>query len=348
MSRGLPSVPRPPAARAPSGPPVLFALLVAACAPSDALPAAGAAGAALELDPAEPPASATGDRRAFALEVPTKADLPVYRPRGELEEAGVKAALASLASLGEGRTVQLILQAAPRLMNVGDDEGGHVRAQLAKRYDELAADPLWEDVPSPLPSAFEKRAPLTLVAPPRDPAVDPATADVVVFLHGYGGNGKLFAWLVSRALPEAWVVAPSHGLTWARPRPGYLDESLTAFESKTGRRPDRYWLVGLSDGGVGSFEVLAQKGRRFQGAVNIVGVPRGTTVARLPRDMPMLWLNGKRDRFVGRSVVERRFRQVKARSPGARIEWFDAGHYFLLDDDQAALLRLRAFVHRGS
>lgn len=218
---------------------------------------------------------------------------------------------------------------------------------LANRYNEIDADPRWRDVPSPLPSAFEKRAPLLLVAPPSAPDVDAATAPVVLFLHGYGGSGKLYAALLARALPHAWIVAPSHGVSWTRPQMAYVDEVLARFESEAGFRPPGYWIVGLSDGAVGSFEILAARPERVLGVVSIVGVPRADTIGRLPRlprAQPVLLLNGTRDRFVGASTVKARFASLAKRMTGAKLEWLTAGHYFLIDDDGAALARIRAFI----
>lgn len=281
-----------------------------------------------------------------AIEVETKAELPVFTASTFEESAGVGMALSSLALFGEGATVRAITAAAPRLMNAASEETEHVQAMLASRYDEIDADPRWRDVPSPLPSAFEKRAPLLLVAPPSAPAVDAGNAPVVLFLHGYGGSGKLYAALLARALPHAWIVAPSHGVSWARPQMAYVDEVLARFESEAGFRPAGYWLVGLSDGAVGSFEILAARPQRVLGVVSIVGVPRADTIARVPSRSAhrLLLLNGTRDRFVGANTVKARFASLSRRVAKAKLEWFDAGHYFLIDDDRAALARIRAFI----
>lgn len=291
-------------------------------------------------------ASTTPPVRAIELE--TKASLPVFEASSTQESIGVTMALSSLSMFGEGATVRAITATAPRLMNADEDEAAHVQTMLSHRYDEVDADPRWRDVPSPLPSAFEKRAPLLLIAPPSAVDVDPVRAPVVLFLHGYGGSGKLYAALLARALPHAWIVAPSHGVSWARPQMAYVDEVLARFESDAGFRPEGYWIVGLSDGAVGSFEILAARPERVRGVVSIVGVPRADTIARLPRGeravRPVLMLNGTRDRFVGAKTVKARFTSLTKRVPIAKLEWFSSGHYFLIDDDGAALARIRAFI----
>jgi len=244
--------------------------------------------------------------------------------------------------VGESRSVQLIVQAAPWLLNVSRDDGPRVQALLNARYTEMDADPEWRALASPLSSAFQQMTPSMIVVAPR--GVDPRTAPVVCFLHGYGGNGKLFAWLVSRALPQMWVIAPSHGLTWSKPRLGHLDAALGRFEALSGIPSPRYWLVGLSDGGVGAFEIYGARPTRIAGMVSVVGVPRRDAVTRLPQDGRVLMLNGRRDRFVGADTVAERFPTLAARVRHAELEWYDDGHYFLLDDDGKALERIRAFI----
>src|SRR5688500_7645701 len=167
------------------------------------------------------------------------------------------------------------------------------------------------------------------------------TNDVVVFLHGYGGSGKLFSFLLARAIPDAWIVAPSHGLSWAKPKIRYLDRALERFEQHSGVSDPQYHLVGLSDGGVGAFEVLAKRPKKFRSMVSIVGIPRSETIAHLPRSVPILMLNGKGDRFVSERAVK-----LRAKRTHAELEWFEGGHYFLLDEDAHALKRTREFMLR--
>jgi pimeloyl-ACP methyl ester carboxylesterase len=257
--------------------------------------------------------------------------LPVYHPKNPVEEAGVAAALASLDTLGEARTVQLILQAAPELMNLDAEDIAPTRDALTARYREMEEDPEWAALPSPLATAFSDRAPAMIVVPPSKP-----THRVIVFLHGYGGSGKIFSFLLARAIPDAWIVAPSHGVSWAKPKIAYLDRALARFEKESGIDPE-YHLVGLSDGSVGAFEVIAKRPHRFRSLTSIVGIPKSDVVAKLPR-IPILMLNGKGDRFVPEAAVKRRAPKH------AKLEWFEGGHYFLLDEDALALKRIRAFL----
>lgn len=275
--------------------------------------------------------------------VPIPGERPhkAYRPKNPIEAAGVEAAVASIEKLGEGRTVQLVLEAAPHLMNVSADEGASVREALGARYAELAENEAWSKLPSPLASAFRKQSPSMIVA---SPAVPSKNAPVVLFLHGYGGSGKLFAYMLSRAMPEAWIVAPSHGLTWARPRRGYARRALAAFEKHTGVRAKRVHLVGLSDGAVGAFEVYRESPRRYHEIVSIVGVPRADTIGRLPSRTRVVMLNGRRDRFVGAKVVRRRYQALRRKVSSAHLKWFEGGHYFLLNEDGAALGLVRRAV----
>lgn len=284
------------------------------------------------------------DDSAFALRVDTERRLPVYGPRNEVEAAGVLAISTALPVIGEGAIVQQILTVAPELMGVDRAEGKAVKAALKRRYDELGDDPRWADVETPLVQAFEASAPTMLVAPPHAAGVDPDEAPVVLFLHGYGGNGLLFSWLLSTAMPEAWIVSPSHGLTWSRPDLRYLDDALRTFEAHRGRGPLRYHLVGLSDGAVGAFEVLAARSERFRSCTILAGTPREDVIAKLPRAVPLTWIAGRQDRFVSAKRVAARHARVRRRVRTTSLSWMPDGHYFLLNDDGAALSIVAAAV----
>ncbi len=285
--------------------------------------------------------------KAFALTVATDQKLPVYAPRGELEAFGANAVVTLLPTLGEGMVVQRVLDVAPELMGVDAREGAQVKEALARRYAELADDPRWADVDSPMVQAFASTAPTMLVSPPHAPGADAATAPVVLFLHGYGGNGLLFSWLLSEAMPEAWIVAPSHGLTWSRPNLRYLDDALSTFEAHRGGGPFRYHLVGLSDGAVGAFEVLAARAARVETATIIAGTPREATIKRLPRSVPLPWSAGRTARLVGAPRGGEMSARVRRRLKTTSLTWMADGHYFLLNDDGDALSIIRRAIGVG-
>jgi predicted esterase len=291
--------------------------------------------------------SQAGDRVQL-VEVPTQQTLPVFHSRGSYEESSALAAVESIRFFGEGATVDLILGSAPHLLGVKGTEAKKVRRHIAAKYRSLQRDPDFLSTPSPLSSAFERQKPQMLIVTPKTGKAERLRAPVVVFLHGYGGNGKLFAFMLADALPGAWIVAPSHGLTWRKPNLAYLSDALEEFQRRTRVRPKATYLVGLSDGGWGAFSAYSQIPNRFDGLVTLAATPPGSAIKNLPEDGKIWMFNGRRDSRVSQATVRKKFSRVKKRVPNAQLTFFEGGHYFLIEPNQKALSHLGNVLGLGA
>jgi pimeloyl-ACP methyl ester carboxylesterase len=290
------------------------------------------------------PASARN--RADLVEVPTEEILPIYQPRNSYEESAALAAVESIRFRGEGPTVDLILRAAPHLLGVPSDEAEGVRRAIARRYRRLHQNPDFLSTPSPLPSAFVRENPTMLVIPPRHPLGDARDAPALLFLHGYGGSGKLYAFMLADALPHVWVVAPSHGVTWRNPNLDYVDDVVMAFFRKYRTRSASLHLVGLSDGGWGAFSIYAKRPEVFSGMVSIAATPPGAMIKYLPRAGHIAMLNGRRDRRASLQTVREKFRAVKKRVPDARLHLLPGGHFFFVRSEDQVMALLKGEMRR--
>ncbi len=340
---------------------IAAALPLVACNRSEELastqPATGTAGAsqgagATTKPPPKPSVVTKGrharavpsKRRPVSLPVSTRQRLPIYQPKNAVERLGTAAALSSLDSRGEGATVVSILNAAPSLLKLPKSRRQATIDALVDGYRELERDGVWKDLDSPMASAFESRTPMMLIVPPRGKsALQAHRPKVIWFLHGYGGNGKLYAWLLARALPDVWIVSPSHGVSWRRPNLTYLAESRSAFLKFSKLRAPTFVLVGLSDGAMGGFQVMNSAPPSFAAFVSIAGHPLGSA-RRIPTNTPILMLNSRTDRMVSAATAAGKQAQLKRRGAQVSIEWFKGGHYFLLHDPQA-LKRIAEFAH---
>jgi predicted esterase len=274
---------------------------------------------------------------ATLLDVPTAERLPIHQPRNTYEESAALAAVESIRFRGEGATVDLILQSAPHLLGVPSEASEVIRRAIAQKYRRLQKNPDFLSTPSPLPSAFVRQTPQMLVIEPRRPPGRAAEAPAIFFLHGHGGSGKLFAFMLAEALPQFWVVAPSHGLTWRQPNLDYVDDAIQTFFRETRARCASLHLVGLSDGGWGAFTVYAKRPEIFDGMISVAATPPGAMIKYLPRAGHIAMLNGRRDRRVSLGTVERKYRAVQKQVPRARLHLFRGGHFFLIRSEALAM-----------
>src|SRR5262249_39698639 len=98
-------------------------------------------------------------------------------------------------------------------------------------------------------------------------------APVLVFLHGSGGNFKGYLWVLSEVADRAGcvVVAPGDGLgNWRASETGRrIASALDRAAQVTAIDRHRVHLAGLSNGGLGVCQALAEHGADFKTAILI-------------------------------------------------------------------------------
>ncbi len=175
-------------------------------------------------------------------------------------------------------------------------------------YAEMNADPDFTAIGSALPAIYREMS----FEEFRDGHYFhyiPANVDrskptpTLVFLHGSGGNFKVYLWLLSKVADETGctVIAPTFGMGNWEKRGGY--EAITRAIADAGKHvaiaPDQIHLMGLSNGGKGVCLAESQPGPQFRSLIFLSGVfhnrikPEELAARLKPR--PVLVLSGGSD-----------------------------------------------------
>jgi len=191
-------------------------------------------------------------------------------------------------------------------------------------YEQMQRDPNFRALGSALGGAYDE----LLGRPrgdghyylyvPRRRAKGPREA--LLFLHGSGGNFKAYTWVWSRLAERRnlAVIAPSFALgDWsADGAPAAALKALDHAGGSVAIDPDRVFLAGLSNGGVGVCRLGATHGERFAGLIFLSPVLAGEVVRG----------EAFRERWRGRDVLvvtggdDRRIPLARVRAHAAAME----------------------------
>ncbi len=144
---------------------------------------------------------------------------------------------------------------------------------------------------------------------------------VIVFLHGSGGNFKAYTWAWTRLAEAAGfvIIAPSFGFgNWWRPGgPAAVSRAVEDAATLVELDPDRVYLAGLSNGGLGVSQLAAASPEQFRGLIFLSPVMATEIVGTAEfleawRDRPMLVITGEADRRIPISYVQKRVSGLQA------------------------------------
>lgn len=190
------------------------------------------------------------------------------------------------------------------------EQSNKVAVATMQLYNELESDPEFRALGSVLGSGYcdiTKRpfdnGHYFLYVPESIESETPKPA--IVFLHGSGGNFKPYMWLWSKlAEKEGFVIiAPTFGFgEWNRE--GGFEAVKTALrdaKSKTPLHSDQIYIAGLSNGGLGVSQVVAQDAQTYKGAIFLSPIfderPLSTReYLKSWRGRPHLVISGSKDR----------------------------------------------------
>ena len=209
-----------------------------------------------------------------------------------------------------------------------------VREPILGDYDALAKVPAFRDLESMLPGtpAYEKHSSdwhYFLYVPesfsPGDESV------LVVFLHGFGGNFKVYPWWWKAACEKhGWIMLfPTFGLgSWdVAGADKLVGGSINHAQKATRAKPVGVFLVGLSNGAPG-IAYVARKGVRHDGLVFVSGgAPIGTTLPEEDRT-PALFVVGEDDWAFTGAVAARRV--LESRKVPVTFKAYPKHGHFLL------------------
>lgn len=211
-------------------------------------------------------------------------------------------------------------------------------------YTKIGADAAFRNTPSALPYCFSTRKHSTGHYFLYQPETIPEKPVAIVFLHGYGGNFQFYIWVLKEEFPEAIILAPSWGASWARGSPAYLKAMLADAKRRTGAGLGKPWLMAISAGGRGGFSIYNQLPETFSGYVCLASLP-GTSVARrLRRDLKILMLNGTADAMVPIALARKQAELARQAVPALSIEEIEGNHFFILSKREETFGTIKTFM----
>jgi pimeloyl-ACP methyl ester carboxylesterase len=175
-----------------------------------------------------------------------------------------------------------------------------------------------------------------LVQPPGQTA---ERLPAVIFLHGGGGNFKVYPWLWCRFLAKREVLAacPTFGSgNWERPGGIEAIERVWRDLVKDGAAdPDRIYLVALSNGGRVLARSGAAAGLHFRGLIGISAyleeeVLSAQVLAGGWKEKPILLIHGKKDDRIPVSVADHAARILEAAGSRVTLRIYPEEDHFLL------------------
>lgn len=262
---------------------------------------------------------------------------------GREAEAWLPTFRLALETLPESAIVALALT-QPVLLGLPPDQANGLLPLVSRRYEAMAVDPVYAQVPSALPYCFAaiqpKKGRATVYAPDH---LTPATK-LLVFLHGYGGSFLWYQHYLSERFPDRVILCPAFGISGGSMSAGYVREAIRAAQAQFGWKPTAPPdLVGLSAGGFGASVIFNSSRSDFRSLLVLAAYPPAAVETAILARTNAAFLAGDQESFVldGRW---RRWQEGQKRRPEAGALFSlvpGGGHFFILTHPEETTLWLR-------
>jgi len=209
-----------------------------------------------------------------------------------------------------------------------------VQSPILDDYDAMNGAPGFGDLPSVLPGTAKSQELAGswhyFLYVPKSFSPDRETP-ILVFLHGFGGNFKVYGWWWKDLCEQnGWVmVLPTFGMGfWTNPGSGELVKgSVRHARQVTGSKEGPVFLLGLSNGAPG-VAYVAGKGAPHDGLIFISGGAPDLRVLPRSDTTPVLMLVGKEDwAYASADATRRAFLR---RRVGVTFKTYPGQGHFLL------------------
>jgi predicted esterase len=245
-------------------------------------------------------------------------------------------------TMSEAALIRTALTVGGQEMGLSLKQIQTLTSQVGRVYANIAADPAFAKLPSALGYGFSTTKPelghYFLILPD----VLPENPETIIFLHGFGGNLKIYPWLFSQEFPHAVVLVPSWGMSWEEGSPLYIEEMLKDASQRLGRPIRKPWLIGFSAGGSGGLRVYNQMPERFRGFVCLADVP--SDLIDLRADLQMLILNGTEDNLLPLTISRQQVQALKSRLLHLTYKEIAGDHFFILSNRKATFDAIKVFM----
>jgi surfactin synthase thioesterase subunit len=302
-----------------------------------------AAVSALAAPAAQVGSGPQGVGKVESCEFPTHSLPPPFHVPKQFAD-GYKLFQAGGAVLPEKVTVKSALLMSGPQIGLKPKEIQGLYANLDRVYENISADPLFENVPSALPYCLGDQRPTHghyfAYYPPK------ATDDtrVIVFLHGFGGNLLFNTYLLKEEFPHAVVLLPSWSASWNDGTMQYLEDMYKDVKRRRSLSIGRPCLMAISAGGPAGFRLYNQRPDGFSCYVSLASAPSLKIVPALKADLKILMVNGKQDSGFRLAHVQPIASRLAERLPDFQFHVVDGDHFFLLSKREETFRVIKAFL----
>lgn len=253
---------------------------------------------------------------------------------------------ASIERLPEAAVVNLALTQSSALgLSAGDAQ--KIREHVNRRYERIAADPVFGKVPTTLSYCFAEERPTQGLALAYRPRGSDARTPVLVFVHGYGGSFLWYLHQLAEWFPGHIILAPSYGIDTSEISATYLNECIRAATTRFGHALDKPALIGLSAGGFGATRAYVANPAAYRQLVVMAAYPPDESFRAWPRTANAAFVVGEHEYYVKDGGFAAYAKSLAARSARFQSAVIPGGdHFFMLTHATATRAVLTGWLAR--
>ena len=229
-------------------------------------------------------------------------------------------------------------------LNLSTKQATDLSLLVTDAYTKIIPDPAFRNTPSALPFCFSTKRQTTGHYFLYRPEKIPDNPVCIVFLHGHGGNFQFYTWVLKEEFPDAIILAPSWGVSWARGSTTYLKDMFADAEHRVGVNLSKPWLMAISAGGRGGFLIYNQMPTGFSGYVCLASLPGLSEARQLHQDLKILMLNGTADAMVPIALARKHAEIARRAVPTLVTKEIEGSHFFLLSKREETFGAIRDFM----
>ena len=281
----------------------------------------------------------------MSLRFPTKHAAPAYEPPKKAE-AAYSGFQFAIRTLPEKHVVKLSASAVV-FGAFGEDVDELVEA-LEPVYDDIAADPRFRGVGSALPYCYSRERPdqghyfLSL------PEKLDADTRLLIFQHGWGGNFLFYVKRMADEFPDDIIAFPSLSYSGSFVNRGYIRDMKADLERRMRRRLPEPWLLGISAGSIGGYELYTKHPDDFVGFIGLASSCPRTAAQRVRPAMRIHMVVGDKEQHIPKARVEKQAAWLRPRLADFSCTFIEGDHFFLATNPDDTAEALRAILDRDA
>ena len=257
---------------------------------------------------------------------------------------GYKLFQASAGVLPEGMIVKGVVSMGQPQIGLTAKESQGLYANLDRVYASISADPLFREIRSVLPYCLAEKPPAQGHYFAYYPPKIGDDTQVIVFLHGFGGNFLFYMYLLKEEFPKAVILLPSFGASWRDGTMQYLDDMYKDVKRRHALDIRKACLLAISAGGPAGFWIYNQHPNRFSCLVSLASAPSPGVVPARKRGPENPHDQRRDDSGFRISKVQSTADKIAARLQHFEFHVVEGDHFFLLSKREETFKTIKAFL----